>query len=371
MKTIAILCGRYLPGYKDGGPVRTLINLTECLGEKYRFKIITNDRDHGDLKAYENIKYDSANKIGKAEVWYVKPKGFTLSSLQRMTDDADLIYICGPYNDYAYKTLFLKRIGRIKKPVVVASMGSFSVGALQIKSHKKKIFMFISKKLGLFKSITWSVTSQIEEKDVKHIIGEKAKCIVAEDLPRSVPDMEINREEKFKIVFVSRICEKKNLMYAIEVLSKLESKMQFDIYGILEDKKYWDKCKVLLEKLPENIAWEYKGMVDSQKVIQIFSQYDVFLFPTKGENYGHVIFEALAGGCIPIISDRTPWNGIEKAGCGKVISLLNKEGYVEALKEIFSLNNHDIIQMRKIAHQYAKGKYEESTKNTGYLKIFR
>ena len=32
----------------------------------------------------------------------------------------------------------------------------------------------------------------------------------------------------------------------------------------------------------------------------------------KVKNYGHVIFEALAGGCIPIISDQTPWNDIEK-----------------------------------------------------------
>ena len=53
-----------------------------------------------------------------------------------------------------------------------------------------------------------------------------------------------------------------------------------------------------------------------KKVIETFSKYDVFLFPTKGENYGHVIFEALAGGCIPIISDQTPWNDIEQAGCG-------------------------------------------------------
>ena len=91
MKTIVILCGRYLPGYKDGGPVRTIVNLTECLGEKYHFKIITNDRDHGDLKAYEGIKYNSANKIGKAEVWYVKPGGFTLSNLQKMTEGADSV----------------------------------------------------------------------------------------------------------------------------------------------------------------------------------------------------------------------------------------------------------------------------------------
>lgn len=42
-------------------------------------------------------------------------------------------------------------------------------------------------------------------------------------------------------------------------------------------------------------------MVDSQEVVETFSQYDVFLFPTKGENYGHVIFEALAGGCMTSI----------------------------------------------------------------------
>lgn len=371
MKTIVILCGRYLPGYKDGGPVRTIVNLTECLGEKYHFKIITNDRDHGDLKAYEGIKYNSANKIGKAEVWYVKPGGFTLSNLQKMTEGADLIYICGPYNDYAYKTLFLKRVGKIKTNVVVASMGSFSAEAFQIKSHKKSVFMFLSKILGLYKNITWSVTSQLEEKDIKNIIGKKAKCIIAEDLPRSVPDIEISREEKFKIVFISRICEMKNLKYAIEILSKLENRIQFDIYGILEDKKYWDECKALLEQLSENIVWEYKGMVDSKKVIETFSKYDVFLFPTKGENYGHVIFEALAGGCIPIISDQTPWNDIEQAGCGKVISLSNQRRYIETLQNMASLDHGSIIEIKRIAHQYAREKYEESTKNTGYLEIFR
>ena len=76
----------------------------------------------------------------------------------------------------AYKTLLLKRIGRIKKPVVVASMGSFSAGALQIKSHKKRYLCLFLKILGLFKNITWSVTSQIEEKRRKKILlGEKAK----------------------------------------------------------------------------------------------------------------------------------------------------------------------------------------------------
>ena len=48
-RRILILNGRYLPGYKDGGPVRSIKNLTDRLGEKYDFRILTVDRDHGCL----------------------------------------------------------------------------------------------------------------------------------------------------------------------------------------------------------------------------------------------------------------------------------------------------------------------------------
>ena len=51
---------------------------------------------------------------------------------------------------------------------------------------------------------------------------------------------------------------------------------------------------------------------------------DVFLFPTMAENYGHVIFEALAGGCVPVISDKTPWTGEKMEGCGETVKLDEK-----------------------------------------------
>lgn len=371
MKTIAILSGRYLPGYKDGGPVRTLINLTDCLGKEYRFKIITNDRDHGDTVAYKNIKYNEANKIGNAEVWYLKPNGFTMSVIYKLTLDADLIYVCGPYDDYAYKTLFLKRLGKIKIPVVVASMGSFSSGAFQIKSKKKKIFMNTCKILGFFKSITWSVTSKLEEADVRNLVDKKAKCMIAEDLPRKVPELtKGNYSGDIRVVFLSRISEKKNLLYAIEILKKVTSNIIFDIYGPIEDSVYWKKCQEKLNELPKRIQWSYKGMADSEKIIEVFSEYDVFFFPTRGENFGHVIFEALAGGCIPIISDQTPWNDLEKRKCGKIISLSNPKEFITAIDEIAKISKHELKIMQSRASDYAKEKYMSSVNHTGYRKIF-
>ena len=65
-KDILIIMGRYLPGYKDGGPIRSIKNLTDFLGKEYNFKILTCDRDHGDTEAYPNIKVNGWNRVGMA-----------------------------------------------------------------------------------------------------------------------------------------------------------------------------------------------------------------------------------------------------------------------------------------------------------------
>ena len=77
-RKIVIFSNSYLPGYKYGGPLRTISNLCDCLGEEYHFRIVANDRDYGEATPYPNIKYDEPNYVGNAEVWYLKPGGFTL-----------------------------------------------------------------------------------------------------------------------------------------------------------------------------------------------------------------------------------------------------------------------------------------------------
>lgn len=371
MKKIAILCGRYLPGYKDGGPVRTIVNLVECLGSEFLFIIITNDRDHGDAKPYDGITYNKANKVNKAIVYYLKPGGFSFSAIEKLTKNVDLIYVCGPYNDYAIKTLILKRVGIIAQPIVVASMGSFSEGAYSIKKYKKNIFVHICKMVGLFKQVVWSVTSEIEQIDVSRVIGKNAKCIIAEDLPRKVPLLnDRNKEKVTKIIFLSRICKMKNLLYAITVLNNVYENIEFDIYGILEDEEYWNKCQKALYHLSDNISWKYKGTVDSEKVLEVFSQYDIFLFPTLGENYGHVIFEALAAGCVPVISDRTPWTDLEENDCGYMVSLDKPEQYEKIIRMLCKLSSENFRIKREKAYLYACKKYNESIENTGYRILF-
>ena len=118
--------GRYLPGYKDGGPVRSIKNLTDRLGNEYDFRILTCDRDHGDKAPYPGTRYGEWNSVGKAKVRYVEPGGFTEEAVLEAAEGADLIYVCGCFNDYARTALKLKKQKKLTQPLVIAAMGLFS-----------------------------------------------------------------------------------------------------------------------------------------------------------------------------------------------------------------------------------------------------
>ncbi len=373
MRKILILAGRYLPGYKDGGPVRTLINLTDLLGDEYEFRLAVLDRDHGDTERYPNIKVNEWNQVGKAKVWYYPEGAMNKKRIRQLAQDVDLIYTCGFYDGYGYKTLALNRRKKLYgKPVVVASMGSFTPGALSQKTFKKQLFISLCKCLGWFKNITWSVTSTYEEADLKREIGRKAKCIIAEDLPRNVVcarETKMSDKGALKIAFLSRICRHKNLALVIEALKNIQGEVQLTIAGPMQDEEYWLECKTSLEELPKNIRWEYVGEVDSEGVTAFFSQHDCMVLPTLGENFGHVIFESMAAGCIPVISNRTPWNWIAEKNSGYVLPLESKL-FARAIQELVDYNAEDLEVISKNAIAEAKEKLEQSVANTGYREIF-
>lgn len=373
MKKVLILMGRYLPGYKDGGPVRTIKNLTDLLGNEYDIRIMCHDRDHGDKVPYSNINVNTYNKVGNAKVYYVKDGKFTLKTLLNEIKKVDIVYCCGPYDNYAIKTIFLKRLGLFNQNLVVASMGSFSKGALSIKSKKKIIFLNIMKKLGFFKKIIWSVTSNIEEKELKEVIGNQANCIIAEDLPRTeiVKHKRIKEKNKLKIIFLSRICEMKNLSKVIDIISKISKfEIQFDIYGNKEDMSYWNKCEKKLLNLPKNINWKYCGECKSENVLDTFSKYDVFLFPTLGENYGHVIGEALLAGCIPIISNKTPWSDLDNNNCGNIVQLEDFDKFIRLLNFYIKMDDKEFKKYVYNAQHFVLKKNKKIIKNTGYVEVF-
>ena len=372
-KDILIIMGRYLPGYKDGGPVRSIKNLVDYLGNEYNFKILTCDRDHGDERAYPNIKINEWNEVGNASVYYVPPKEFKMSIIKKLANKCDLVYCCGCFNDYAINTLLLKRVNMIKVPVIIAAMGLFSPMEFRLKYGKKKLFTTLFNLTGMFKNIYWSATSDMEIDEIKKQVWANDNFFIAEDLPRKVDETPIVKEKesgKLKVVWISRITPKKNLKGAIQILQKVKGDIEFTIYGPKHVPKYWEECEEELKKLPSNVKWCWKGNVESENVVETLKEHHVFLFPTLGENYGHVIQEALSAGCPVVISDQTPWSELEKSGVGYICSLKDENKFINAINAYVKLNQGEFNEISNKVLNYIIKNAENKVENNGYKKIF-
>jgi len=351
MKTkpkILILVNYYLPGYKAGGSLRTITNMVDHLSDNFEFLIITRDRDLGDKRPYPDVIMNEWTRVGSAWVFYTSPEQQTLMGIKNIinTTSYDILYLNGFFDPlFTLKPLLLRRMGQLRNtPVVLAPRGEFSDGALRLKSLKKKVYIWSVSLLGLYNNLCWQASSEYESEDIQNEFAVSGENIhVALDLSVKAVAENIwhksrgTKTKELRIVFLSRISPMKNLDYALRILKKVTTHLTFDIYGPIEDESYWIMCQSLAEMTPKNVKINYCGSVAAKQVSSIFSQYDLFFFPTRGENYGHVIAESLSVGTPVLLSNKTPWKNLEKDGLGWDVELENVDVFKRIL-ESYALN---------------------------------
>jgi glycosyltransferase involved in cell wall biosynthesis len=111
---------------------------------------------------------------------------------------------------------------------------------------------------------------------------------------------------------------------------------------------YWKECQKLMANLPENVSVNYLGSVNPTEVVNIFSCYDLFLLPTAGENYGHVIAESLTAGTPVLISTETPWRNLQADGLGWDIDLAQMDSFVEIIEMAALLSDDERLRKRAL-----------------------
>src|ERR1039458_4395154 len=91
--TVLILLGYYLPGYKAGGPIRTITSLVRKLGGEFDFKIITSDRDIGDNAPYAGVEPNQWVSVENAKVLYVRNGDPAAVLKQILATPHDILYL--------------------------------------------------------------------------------------------------------------------------------------------------------------------------------------------------------------------------------------------------------------------------------------
>jgi len=274
----------------------------------------------------------------------------------------DLLYFNSFFSfKFTILPLFIYKIFLFsKKPCIIAPRGEFSLGALKLKYIKKKIYLYISKLLGLYNNLYWQASSDNEKKDILRNFRVAEKLIyIAPDLisyePIALNYLSLRKPGPLRIIFLSRITPKKNLNFLLRVLQKINFPIELSIYGPIDNLSYWKACLYSIDQLPSNIKILIGDPVPQKQVKSILQKHDVFVLPTLGENFGHIIIESLIAGIPAIISDKTFWESDEE----RSLEVLALDEYIwqETIIKWSKFDDLILKKKRQAALNYAKNYY--------------
>lgn len=345
---ILILIAHYPPAFLAGGPTKSVSEVVKRFSRSMRFRVITSAHDLGRRDLMAGIKpgrwTGAESRTHYSRTLYLGRQWAPLRILRAARSTThDVLYLNSVFSVlFTLVPLVARRIGLIpRRGLVIAPRGELDEGALSLKPRRKAIYLSALRRLGLVQDATWHATTDLEVNAIVRSFGPEVCALVAPNIAvvEDQPTRMQKRSGHLRAVYLSRIAPKKNLRAGISYMATVRGKVEFDIYGPIEDPRYWDDVQGEIAKLPPNIRARYGGTVPVTEVSTVLASYDLFLLPTLGENYGHAIVEALSAGCPVLISDRTPWRHLEGQRAGWAIPLAEPERFSSVIQDCVGMTS--------------------------------
>jgi glycosyltransferase involved in cell wall biosynthesis len=182
--------------------------------------------------------------------------------------------------------------------------------------------------------------------------------------------MELHPGNARRFIFSGRINRKKNIAFALSVLSKMSVPVNVDfvIVGPIEDEQYAEEIYRLAKSAP-NIRVRFLGVLNREDLFKELRQSDCFILPTLHENYGHSIVEAWANSCPVIISNQTPWENLKFTGVGWDVPL-DEDRWKDAFFEFFQLDLHQRVKLSDRCRDFFQKEVYTELDNNANLTLF-
>lgn len=357
----------YLPGFKSGGGTRTIVNTVDRLSGEYEFFVVTRGYDAGEAdNPYPGIEHGKWNSVGNCRVLYLEQDSDITKVLPEVINEVrpSALYANSFFSDLTYKALWLRRLRKIPDlPFVIAPCGELSEGALAQKSVKKQIFIKTSAVAGLWDGLIWKASSDDEARELEKLRVKRKALMVAPDLPPRAIFEEFSPKKRrpkakgrVRLVFLSRFDRKKNLKWLLENVKIRGGSVELDVFGNIDDQAYFDDFMELANSGSHGFSVTYRGTVEHEMVPTVLADYDFFVLPTLGENFGHVFLESLSAGCPLITTEKVPWGDVVDKGAGWCIPLQDVDGWNEVLRKSIEMGEKEhgsmVINARGYAEEY-------------------
>lgn len=369
MSDSVLLFARYFePAFRGGGPIQTLIAMLRAKPAAINAAVICSNQDLGDTSPVV-AEPDVWQKREMSQVLYCRKslRSFVNALRSSRKLSPRIVYV-NSFFDATFSLLpqLAARFGLWRGAVVVlAPRGELYDGALKLKATKKKGLIAVYRVFGLHRRVIWHASTEEEADSIRAVFGPRLRVEIRENettLPLAAVARPERRPGPLRLVFAGRAAAKKGLLTLLEGLSLCTSRVDLEIVGAFEDPQYEAACRSVMARIPANVVVSMTGAMPREALIERLRMADAMALPTRGENFGHVIAEALSVGCPVMCSSETPWTERLAEGGGVVVS---PNVPTEWARQIAILAGEDLSQWEARAKSAARVYLEWRTENKG------
>ena len=297
----------YKPAFIYGGPTMSVSMLCEQLVKKHiDVMVFTTTANGGDeLPVILNNPVD----VDGVQVMYFKrlTKDHThfspalLSKLWHEVKNYDVVHVHAWWNMVSVLSCLISLMRGV--PVIVSPRGTLSPYSFSNKNRlvKNLIHQFLGKPI--LNKCYLHTTSQRENAAINSLVKPKSIFTVANFVKLADKNNGDNNipGTPIKLLFFSRIEEKKGLDILLDALGSVSVPYQLTIAGN-GDVEYIEKLKkyAVEQGIDKHITWA--GFYNEDK-FDLLRKHDLFILPSHDENFANTVIESLSVGTAVLISE--------------------------------------------------------------------
>lgn len=368
------ICAAYKPAYIYGGPTMSVSTLSEELVRAgHEIEVFTTTAngaeelpvEPGETQLVDGVKVTYFKRLTGDHTHYSPD---LLAAMRRKLEDFDIVHIHTWWN---LVSLLACRVALGQRvPVIVSPRGTLSDYSFGNKNGlaKKMIHSLLGR--GQLSKSFMHVTSDRELRAMEMLVKPRATFNIPNfiNLPEQVAELPQSTEGPIKLIFFSRIDEKKGLELLFEALKDIGIDYRLTIGGS-GNEAYISKLKALAAKNGISQFIDWIGFRTDDK-FDILQQHDLFVLPSYDENFGNAVIESLSVGTAVLISNQVGLNHyIEQKRLGWVCT-----HDVSSLLEyilVAAVSQDELRRIRKIAPGVIRHDFNAASLAAAYIAAYK
>lgn len=321
----------------SGGPTSCTYQLVKGLVDQgVNCDILTFRPVENDIIATDNfIHYLSDDR--KTPLWL--SRNFT-DEFKRTAKNYDIIHVNTIWTWPSHVPVRLAKKARL--PIVISPHGMLYPQALSVSAWKKKLIGGWYVNADLKTADCLHATSEEEARHIRNYGLTNPIAIIPNGLDVSVyPQQRTTRNLKIKFGFTGRLNPIKQVDLLLTAWHRLGTKTENAELVIIGDgdPEYVASLKeYVVQNGMSNVS--FTGFLSGLDLREMVRSLDYQILPSKSENFGMVVPEALICGVPVIASQGTPWSVLEERGCGWWIDVSEKS-LVETITAAMAVNESE------------------------------